>query len=253
MIELKSPSQLTSMRAAGRIVGEMLARLRAAAVPGVTTAELDQLAGDTIKEMGGAPAFKGYRGFPGYICTSVNDEVVHGIPGRRVLKAGDIIGLDVGARVDGYYADAAITVPVGPVTDEARRLIAVTEAALVDGIAQAVPGRRLSDISHAVQTAVERAGFSVVREFVGHGIGAQLHEPPQIPNYGAPGTGPVLKAGMVLAIEPMVNAGRPEVDVLDDGWTAVARDHRLSAHFEHTVAVTEQGPEILTGCPKKKP
>ncbi len=246
MIALKSASELASMRAAGRIVGTLLARLRAAAAPGVTTAALDALARDTIAELGGQPAFKGYRGFPAHICTSVNDEVVHGIPGARVLKPGDLVGLDVGARVDGYYADAAITVPVGPVSDEARRLMAVTEQALAAGVAQAVPGRRLSDISHAVQTIAERAGFSIVREFVGHGIGTQLHEAPQIPNYGPPGTGPVLKAGMVLAIEPMVNAGRPEVEVLADGWTAVTKDHRLSAHFEHTVAVTEPGPEILT-------
>jgi len=246
VIALKSASELASMRAAGRIVGTLLARLRAAAAPGVTTAALDALARDTIAELGGQPAFKGYRGFPAHICTSVNDEVVHGIPGARVLKPGDLVGLDVGARVDGYYADAAITVPVGPVSDEARRLMAVTEQALAAGVAQAVPGRRLSDISHAVQTIAERAGFSIVREFVGHGIGTQLHEAPQIPNYGPPGTGPVLKAGMVLAIEPMVNAGRPEVEVLADGWTAVTKDHRLSAHFEHTVAVTEPGPEILT-------
>ena len=246
MIALKSASELASMRAAGRIVGTLLVRLRAAVAPGVTTAALDALARDTIAELGGQPAFKGYRGFPAHICTSVNDEVVHGIPGARVLKPGDLVGLDVGARVDGYYADAAITVPVGPVSDEARRLMAVTEQALAAGVAQAVPGRRLSDISHAVQTIAERAGFSIVREFVGHGIGTQLHEAPQIPNYGPPGTGPVLKAGMVLAIEPMVNAGRPEVEVLADGWTAVTKDHRLSAHFEHTVAVTEPGPEILT-------
>ncbi len=251
MIELKSPSQLEAMRRAGRIVGELLARLQAAVAPGMTTGALDALAGETIAELGGLPAFKGYRGFPGYICTSVNDEVVHGIPGPRVLKAGDIIGLDVGARADGYYGDAAVTVPVGAVSDEARRLITVTRQALEAGIAMAVPGQRLSDISHAVQRVVEAAGFSVVREFVGHGIGTQLHEEPQVPNYGPPGTGPVLKAGMVLAIEPMVNAGRPEVEVLADGWTAVTRDRRFSAHFEHTVAITERGPEILTQCLKK--
>ncbi|MBI4227826.1 MAG: type I methionyl aminopeptidase [Candidatus Omnitrophica bacterium] len=246
MIIVKGPAELASMRAAGRILGELLVRLRAAVAPGVTTAALDALARDTIAALGGAPAFLGYRGFPATICASVNDEVVHGIPGARALRAGDIVGLDVGACVDGYYADAAVTVPVGPVSDEAQRLIAVTEAALAAGMAQATPGRRVSDISHAVQTTVEAAGFSVVREFVGHGIGASLHEAPQIPNYGAPGTGPVLKAGMALAIEPMVNAGRPEVEVLADGWTAVTRDHRLSAHFEHTVAVTERGPEIFT-------
>lgn len=246
MIEIKSISQLESMRAAGRVVAGTLERLQAAVAPGVATAALDTLARDVIAALGGSPAFKGYRGYPAHLCTSVNEEVVHGIPGRRVLKPGDIVGLDVGACVDGYYADAAITVPVGEASEEARRLIAVTREALGQGIAMAVPGRRLSDISHAIQAWVESKGFSVVREFVGHGIGAQLHEAPQIPNYGPPGTGPVLKAGMVLAIEPMVNAGGAEVEVLGDGWTAVTRDQRLSAHFEHTVAVTEHGPEILT-------
>ena len=253
MIALKSPSELASMRQAGQIVGELLRRLEAVVEPGMSTADLDEMARQTIESLGGEPAFKGYRGFPGYICTSVNEEVVHGIPGRRVLKSGDIVGLDVGARTGGYYADAAITVPVGCVSEQARRLIAVTREALLAGVQMASPGRRLSDISHAVQSTVESQGFAVVRDFVGHGIGAQLHEPPQIPNYGAPGAGPVLKPGMVLAIEPMVNAGRHEVEILEDGWTAVTKDRQLSAHFEHTVAVTEHGPEILTECPKKKP
>ena len=252
MIELKSPAQVEAMRKAGRIVGELLTRLQRAVAPGVTTGQLDELARRTIEELGGEPAFKGYRGFPAHICTSVNEEVVHGIPGPRVLRAGDIIGLDVGARINGYYGDAAATVAVGKISAEARRLIEATRDALVQGITMAVPGRRLSDISHAIQTAVESKGFSVVREFVGHGIGGQLHEAPQIPNYGPPDTGPVLKAGMILAIEPMVNAGGWEIEVLEDGWTAVTRDGSLSAHFEHTVAITERGPEILTQCLKKK-
>lgn len=252
-IELKGQSQLEAMRRAGQIVAELLERLQEAVAPGVTTGALDQMAGELILRLGGTPAFKGYRGFPGFICTSVNEEVVHGIPGRRVLQAGDLLSVDVGARVSGYYADAAITVPVGRVSPEAERLMAVTREALARGIAVAMPGRHLSDISHAVQAAVEAEGFSVVRDYVGHGIGASLHEPPQIPNYGAPGIGPVLKVGMVLALEPMVNAGGPEVEVLADGWTAVTKDRRLSAHYEHTVAITDQGPEILTECPKKKP
>jgi len=253
MIDLKTPAQVDAMRQAGRMVAQLLQRLQEAVLPGVMTGALDTLARETIAQLGGTPAFKGYRGFPGYICTSVNEEVVHGIPGRRILKAGDIVGLDVGVCAQGYYADAAITVPVGPISEAAQQLIAVTREALARGMAMAVPGRRLSDISHAVQTAVESAGFSVVREYVGHGIGTQLHEDPQIPNYGSPGTGPVLKPGMVLAIEPMVTAGRPEVELLDDGWTAVTKDRRWSAHFEHTVAITEDGPDILTQCPKKKP
>ncbi|MBI4313689.1 MAG: type I methionyl aminopeptidase [Candidatus Omnitrophica bacterium] len=253
MVEVKDARALDKMRKAGRIVGELLERLRETIAPGVTTAELDRLAGSIIQELGGQPAFKGYRGYPAYICTSINEEVVHGIPRDRVLKEGDIVGIDAGARVEGYYGDAAVTVAVGRVSEEARRLMEVTRQSLEEGIACVMPGRRLSDISHAVQTAVEKEGFSVVREFVGHGIGTRLHEPPQIPNYGPAGTGPVLKAGMVLAIEPMVNAGGMEVEILDDGWTAVTKDRLLSAHFEHTVAVTEHGPEILTLCQKKKP
>jgi len=253
LIELKSESQLQIMRRAGRIVGELLEILKVSVEPGVTTLELDDVARETILRLGGKPAFKGYRGYPAHICTSVNEEVVHGIPSDRKLKKGDIIGLDVGAVVEGYYADAAITVPVGEVGPEVSRLLEVTRQALERGISMATKEHRLSDISHAVQTAVESQGYSVVRDFVGHGIGTQLHEPPQIPNYGQPGFGPKLKPGMVLAIEPMVNQGKPEVEILTDGWTAVAKDRKLSAHFEHTVAVTESGPEILTLCPKKNP
>ncbi len=253
MIELKSPSQLQIMRRAGCVVAEVLEELRQAVRPGVTTLELDELARVAIVRLGARVAFKGYRGFPGNICTSVNEEVVHGVPSRRKLVRGDIVGLDAGAIVEGYYADAAITVPVDGISQEVERLLQVTEEALADGMAMATPGHRLSDISHAVQNRVEGRGYSVVREFVGHGIGTQLHEPPQIPNYGAPGYGPILKAGMVLAIEPMVNQGKPEIRILSDGWTAVSVDGSLSAHFEHTVAVTEGAPEVLTKCPKKNP
>ncbi len=234
------------MREAGRIVAHVLETLKAAVRPGISTLELDELARETMVKKGAKPAFKGYRGFPGHICTSVNEEVVHGIPSRQRLKPGDIVGLDVGAVLEGYYSDAAVTVAVDGISPEVAKLIEVTQRALFEGIAAATPRHRLSDISHAVQRAVEQQGFSVVRDFVGHGIGAQLHEPPQIPNYGDPGFGPVLKPGMVLAIEPMVNQGKPEVEVLSDGWTAVTKDRKLSAHFEHTVAVTEGEPEILT-------
>ncbi len=254
MIELKSPSQLDLMRQAGRIVGEILESLREAVRPSVTTLDLDQLALEIMLKRKSTPAFKGYRGFPAHICASVNEEVVHGIPSaKRSLQEGDIVGLDVGVIVEGYYGDGAITVSVGKASAEAVRLMEVTENALMEGIAMATPEHRLSDISHAVQKAVESRGYSVVREFVGHGIGTQLHELPQIPNYGKPGFGPRLKPGMVLAIEPMVNQGGPEVAILDDGWTAVTKDRKLAAHFEHTVAVTEAEPEILTLWPKKKP
>lgn len=246
VIELKTPDQIGIMRRAGRIVGEVLERVGGAVRSGVTTGDLDALAKETILRLGGRPAFKGYRGFPANICTSVNEEVVHGIPSRRRLQSGDIVGLDVGVVLEGYYADAARTVPVGEISPEVRRLLEVTEGALSRGVEAAVVGGRLTDVSHAVQVEAESNGFSVVREFVGHGIGTQLHEPPQIPNYGAAGFGPKLKPGMVLAIEPMVNMGQPEVRILPDGWTAVTQDGSWSAHFEHTVALTESGPEILT-------
>ena len=235
------------MRAAGRLVGEVLTALSAKVVPGVTTAELDEVAEQLITSGGAIPAFKGYHGYPASICASINDEVIHGIPsGRRVLVEGDIISIDVGASLDGYFGDSAVTLPVGHVSEEAATLLRVTEEALYKAIDKARPGARVSDIGHAVQQHVESYGFSVVREFVGHGIGQRMHEEPQVPNYGDPGRGPRLAEGMVLAIEPMVNAGKPAVKVLADGWTAVTRDKSLSAHFEHTVAVTADGPWVLT-------
>ncbi|MBI3333176.1 MAG: type I methionyl aminopeptidase [Candidatus Omnitrophica bacterium] len=246
MIELKSPSQMELMKEAGRIVGQVLRRLKEAVRPGISTLELDHLAEEAILKLGGRPAFKGYRGFPASLCTSVNEEVVHGIPSRRRLQPGDIVGLDVGVALEGYFSDAAITVPVDGIEPKVANLLWIAESALRKGIHMAKPSGRLSDISHAIQQEVETHGYSVVRDFVGHGIGTQLHEAPQIPNYGKPGYGPVLKSGMVLAIEPMVNQGKPEVEVLADGWTAVTKDRSLSAHFEHTVAVTDDGPEILT-------
>ncbi len=253
MIALKSAGELTKIRRAGQVVAGALDALNAAVCPGIETQALDALAQETVLSFGGQPAFKGYQGFPASLCCSVNEEVVHGIPSERRLREGDIVSLDLGAVVEGYYADAAITVAAGRVSDAARRLMAVTEQALYRGIAMARPGRRLSDISAAIQQEAEAGGFSVVREFVGHGIGVELHEPPQIPNYGKPGYGPELAAGMVLAIEPMVNEGEFAVKVLSDGWTAVTRDGKRSAHFEHTIAITESEPEILTGCQKKKP
>jgi methionyl aminopeptidase len=247
VIICRSVAELERMRAAGRLVGEVLAELAAAVSPGVSTADLDALAEKRIALAGATPAFKGYHGYPATICASINSEVIHGIPsGRRILRDGDIVSIDVGASLDGYFGDSAITLPVGQVSEEAATLLCVTEEALYKAIERARPGNRISDIGHAVQHHVESYGFSVVREFVGHGIGERMHEEPQVPNYGEPGHGPRLAEGMVLAIEPMVNAGRPAVKVLADGWTAVTRDGSLSAHFEHTVAVTKGGPWILT-------
>jgi methionyl aminopeptidase len=247
VIVCRSAKELEKMRAAGRLVGEVLTLLAQKVVPGVTTADLDVLAEKTILDAGAIPAFKGYHGYPATICASVNDEVIHGIPsGRRVLDEGDIISIDVGAQLNGYYGDSAVTLPVGHVSESAARLLRVTEESLFRAIERVRPGNRLSDIGHAVQQHVEAYGFSVVREFVGHGIGQSMHEEPQVPNYGEPGRGPRLSEGMVLAIEPMVNAGKPVVKVLGDGWTAVTRDRSLSAHFEHTVAVTAGEPWILT-------
>jgi len=247
MIVCRSAAELEQMREAGRLVGEVLTELAAAVAPGVSTADLDELAEKRIRQAGATPAFKGYHGYPATICASINDEVIHGIPsGRRVLNEGDIISIDVGASLDGYFGDSALTLPVGQISESAAALLRVTEEALYKAIESAKPGKRVSDIGHAVQKHVEAYGYSVVREFVGHGIGQRMHEEPQIPNYGEPGHGPRLAEGMVLAIEPMVNAGTPAVKVLADGWTAVTRDKSLSAHFEHTVAVTAGEPWILT-------
>jgi methionyl aminopeptidase len=234
------------MARANRIVVATLDALEAAAVPGVTTKEMDRIAREHIERAGARPAFLGYRGYPATLCISVNEEIVHGIPGPRKLREGDIVGLDLGCVVDGFFGDAARTVAVGRPGEEAARLMEVTREALAAGIDECRPGRRVGDIGHAVQAHAERHGYSVVREFVGHGIGTSLHEEPQVPNYGPPGRRERLVAGMCLAIEPMVNVGRPEVEVLADGWTAVTRDRSLSAHFEHSVAVTALGPWILS-------
>jgi methionyl aminopeptidase len=247
VIVCRSAAELERMRDAGRLVGEVLTELAAHVKPGVTTADLDALAEKRIAHAGATPAFKGYHGYPATICASINEEVIHGIPsGRRVLNEGDIISIDVGASLGGYFGDSAVTLPVGPVSEDAATLLRVTEEALFKAIERVRVGGRISDIGHAVQQHVEAYGFSVVREFVGHGIGQRMHEEPQVPNYGDPGRGPRLAEGMVLAIEPMVNAGKPAVKVLGDGWTAITRDGSLSAHFEHTVAVTADGPWILT-------
>jgi len=251
VIILKTPAEIEIMARASRLVAETLAMLRREVRVGVTTEDLDRLAEQFIRSHGGTPAFKGYRNYPKTLCASINDQVVHGIPSKRVLKEGDIIGLDLGAIVDGFYGDSAITVVVGNVNPRIANLVKVTEESLYAGIAQAVVGNRLSDISHAVQRHAEAAGFSVVTDFVGHGIGRQLHEEPQVPNYGKPGQGPRLQEGMVLAIEPMINMGNSGVRVLDDRWTAVTTDGSLSAHFEHTIAIQSSGPpRILTQVPE---
>jgi methionyl aminopeptidase len=247
MIILKTPQEIELIAKASRVVALTIAFLRERVKPGVTTADLDRWAEDFIVREGARPAFKGYRGFPATLCTSVNEEVVHGIPSpRKRLDEGDIIGVDVGAVVEGYHGDAAVTLPVGQISEEAARLIRVTEQALDAGLAQVQVGHRLSDVSHAIQTVAEREGYSVVTDFVGHGIGRNLHEDPQVPNFGKPGEGPRLKEGLVLAIEPMVNVGRSEVEVLGDRWTVVTKDRKLSAHFEHTIALTTEGPKVLT-------
>jgi methionyl aminopeptidase len=247
MIILKSLQEIEKIRKACLIVADVLDGIRGIVRPGVTTQALDEFAERFIVAAGAKPAFKGYRGYPKTLCTSVNNEVIHGIPSKgAVLKQGDIISIDVGTIVDGFYGDAAITVPVGTITPEAERLVRVTEESLLRGIAQAREGNRLFDISHAVQNHVESNGYSVVREFVGHGIGRNLHEDPQLPNFGAAGQGPRLKPGMVLAIEPMVNVGGSATVTREDNWTAVTADGSLSAHFEHTIAIMPDGPWILT-------
>jgi methionyl aminopeptidase len=246
MIICKSPAEIERLRRSGKMVRGLLEELRERVQPGVSTLDLEKYIEGRIAQLGARPAFKGYRGYPCCLCASVNSEVIHGIPSERCLKRGDILSLDMGVVVDGYYGDSAITVPVGEISESTQRLLRVTQESLQLAIDQALLGNRLGDISATVQRHVEENGYSVVREFVGHGIGRELHEEPQIPNFGQPGHGPVLKQGMVLAIEPMVNAGGPAVRVLADNWTAVTADGNLSAHFEHMVAVTRNGPDILT-------
>jgi methionyl aminopeptidase len=246
VIVCRSQSEIAKLRRVNQLVGRILAELRGMVAPGVTTADIDARAEQRVREAGAEPAFKGYHGYPATVCASVNDQVVHGIPSSAALVEGDIVSIDMGAKLDGFFGDCAVTVAVGAVDAVAADLLRVTEGALFHGIEAVKPGARVSDIGAAVQQHVEAHGFSVVREFVGHGIGTSLHEEPQIANYGPGGRGPRLSEGMVLAIEPMVNVGKPGVKVLSDGWTAVTRDGSLSAHFEHTVVVTGEGCEILT-------
>ncbi|MDD2902672.1 MAG: type I methionyl aminopeptidase [Syntrophales bacterium] len=246
MILLKSPREIARMEKANRMVAEILEEVKERVAPGVETRELDEVAEEGCRRRRVEPAFKGYRGYPASVCVSVNEEVVHGIPGSRRLQDGDLVSLDFGVRYDGYYGDAALTLPVGEVSPQARKLLEATRESLEAGIAQVKVGARLSDISHAVQTVVEGQGFAVIREFVGHGIGRSLHEDPQIPNFGPPGRGPVLQTGMTMAIEPMTSSGSWRVRILADGWTAVTQDGSLSAHFEHTVALTDKGVVVLS-------
>jgi methionyl aminopeptidase len=246
VIIIKSQREIEHLRRANALVAEVFQKLKKVVASGITTKELDRVAEEIILSKGATPAFKGYRGFPATLCTSINEEVVHGIPSQRRLEEGDIVSLDVGTKLNGYFGDGAITLPVGEVDDEVRKLIEVTERALYIGIEKAKIGNRLFDISYAIQTWVESHGFSVVRDFVGHGIGMDLHEEPQIPNFGSPHQGPRLEKGMVLSLEPMVNEGTHEVRILSDGWTVVTADRRRSAHFEHTIAITDEGPEILS-------
>lgn len=252
MAAVRQQDKIEGVRAAAQVVARALSEMGRAVRPGITTAELDRIAEAVIRDHGARPAFKGYRGFPASICPSVNEEVVHGIPGARALQEGDIVGIDVGAELHGWYGDAARTFAVGAVAEEASRLMRVTEEALERGLLQARAGNRVGDISHAVQTHVEQHGFSVVRDLVGHGIGSEMHEEPAIPNFGSPGKGPRLVAGQVLAIEPMVNAGGRAVVTRPDGWTVATKDGRWSAHFEHTVAVGPDGPEILSVLPDEQ-
>lgn len=252
MIVIKSEKERALIATAGEILGKVFENLQDKIRPGVTTKRLDTLARQSIIAHGAQPAFLGYKGFPGNICTSINEVVVHGIPGKRQLKEGDIISIDIGVGFKGYFADAAATFAVGKISQEAQRLMDVTERSLYEAIRKARPGNRLSDVSHAVQAVVESKGFSVVRAFVGHGIGSKIHEEPEIPNFGEPNRGVVLEPGMTLAIEPMVNQGGFEVKILEDGWTAVTRDGSLSAHFEHTIVITEAEPRILTEWQRKR-
>jgi methionyl aminopeptidase len=246
VINLKTRHEIELMASAGRLLSTVIEAMKAECRPGVSTGDLDRLADKLIRKGGARPGFLGYQDFPRSTCISVNDEVVHGIPGKRVIKDGDIVSLDLGLVLDGFWADMGCTVPVGRVTPEAERLIRVTEESFWAGIEQAVPGGRLGDISSAIQRHVEAAGFSVVRQFVGHGIGRDMHEDPQVPNFGHPGTGPELRQGMTLAIEPMVNTGSPDVYIKPDGWTVMTADGQLSAYYEHTIAITADGPRVLT-------
>jgi len=246
VIIIKSDREIEQLRRSNAIVAEVFEELKKVVAAGIATLELDRIAEEIIRSKGAIPAFKGYRGFPATLCISINEEVVHGIPSQRRLNEGDIVSLDIGTRLNGYFGDGAITLPVGEVDTEAKRLLEVTERALYIGIGKARAGNRLFDISHAIQTWVESQGFSVVRDFVGHGIGMDLHEEPQIPNFGSPHQGPRLERGMVFALEPMVNEGTYEVKILSDGWTVVTADRKRSAHFEHTIAITDGGAEILS-------
>ena len=246
MIEIKSAREIEIMRRSGKITSKTLAMLIAEAKAGLTTRQLDKLAEKSIRSMGGVPTFMGYHGYPASICTSVNDEVVHGIPNDRPLKEGDLLSIDIGTTFEGYVSDSAVTVAIGEIGEEARRLLQVTQECLMLGIAQMQAGNHLGDIGHAVQSHAESHGYGVVRELVGHGIGKRMHEEPQVPNYGSAGRGIVLRPGLCLAVEPMINAGTAAVKTLGDGWTVVTADGKLSAHFEHTIAVTDDGPKILT-------
>ncbi|MFA6384917.1 MAG: type I methionyl aminopeptidase [Candidatus Omnitrophota bacterium] len=246
MINIKSAQDIEIMRTAGAILADILRKVQGKVTDGITTGCIDRITADLMAAAKVESAFLGYRGYSGNVCVSINEQIVHGIPGERIIRDGDIVSLDMGIKYKGFYSDATVTVAVGKVSSKAKQLIEVTKKSLAEGIKQMQAGRRLSDISHAVQQYAECNGFSVVRQYVGHGIGRQLHEDPEIPNFGKAGQGPVLKPGMVFAIEPMVNEGTWECDVLDDGWTAVTADGKLSAHWEHTVALTDNGPEILT-------
>ncbi|MGB9893635.1 MAG: type I methionyl aminopeptidase [Candidatus Saccharicenans sp.] len=246
MIIYKSEAEIEMMRQSNQIVARILSELREMVKPGLETKELDRYAENRARELGAQPAFKGYRGYPASLCVSINEEIVHGIPSDRKLKDGDVVSLDFGVVYQGFYGDAAITIPVGTISETARRLIEVAEQSFYRGLEKLKIGNRLSDVSAAIQTEVEKAGFSVIRAFVGHGIGRSLHEEPQVPNFGLPGHGPRLKKGLTLAIEPMIAAGHWEIEILEDGWTAVTRDRSLAAHYEHTVALTDDGVEILS-------
>lgn len=246
MIRIKSEEDLQMIRKSGQIAGRIVNKLRSYVKPGMTTLEIDQTALELMQKEKVISAFKGYKGFPANICTSINEEIVHGIPGQRKLEEGDILSIDIGINYKGFFSDMAVTLPVGKIDQRLSKLIEVSKTALLEGIKEARSENNLSDISHAIQSYVEKNGFSVVREFVGHGVGYELHEEPEIPNFGKPHLGPVLKSGMVFAIEPMVNMGGWEAEILDNGWTAVTKDGKPSAHFEHTIAITGKGPEILT-------